>query len=257
MEKAVFQLEKALEMPVYNRSDEKFITNYNLGRTYKGLKDSGKALQCYKKAAALNPFYAPTYNNIGGLMEREGKYERSYRCLIRALKLDPGDPTVNYNLGIHYLKEGQPDRAILYMKKAAGVKAFRGKALLYMGIAYKQKGQLGRAFTYFTKTAREGTGDITPHLHLAEVFQRAGHADKAGQEAEKVLRMIRGKDMFDKMLGSLTKRDRSSRLRPSAAIIIPLLRDACLSKADDLKEWVELLSEREGLQRREKQKTGR
>ncbi|MBW2344506.1 MAG: tetratricopeptide repeat protein, partial [Deltaproteobacteria bacterium] len=59
MEKAVFQLEKALKMPAYNRRDEKFITNYNLGRIYRELKDYGKALQYYKKAAALNPFYAP------------------------------------------------------------------------------------------------------------------------------------------------------------------------------------------------------
>ncbi|MBW1704667.1 MAG: hypothetical protein JRJ86_05825, partial [Deltaproteobacteria bacterium] len=59
------------------------------------------------------------------------------------------------------------------------------------------------------------------------------------------------------MLEALTKTDRSSSLRPSAAVIIPLLRDACLDKSDDLKEWGELLSEREGFQRREKQKTGR
>ncbi|MBW2616491.1 MAG: tetratricopeptide repeat protein, partial [Deltaproteobacteria bacterium] len=182
---------------------------------------------------------------------------RSYRCLVQALKLDPGSTEVNYNLGIHYLKEGQPDRAIHHLKRAIAGKPFRHKGFLFMGIAYKQKGQMGRAAGYFRRAAGEDRGDITSHLHLAEVFQRAGHADKAVQEAEKALRMMRGKDMFTQMLEALTKTDRSSSLRPSAAVIIPLLRDACLGKSEDLKEWGELLSEREGLQRREKQKTGR
>ena len=85
----------------------------------------------------------------------------------------------------------------------------------------------------------------------------AGQADKARQETEKALRMLQGKDMFDNMLEALTKKDRTSRLRPSADVVIPLLRDDCLGRADHLKEWGQLLSEREGLLEREEWKTGR
>jgi hypothetical protein len=90
----------------------------------------------------------------------------------------------------------------------------------------------------------EDPRDMTPHLHLAELFHMAGLPERARMETEMVVRMLGSREMFNDLLDALTKKDRSSGLRPSQRIIMPLLRDAILEKAEDLKEWGGLLSER-------------
>jgi len=243
-EEAIFEYQKALEKAVTSRKDETFVTYYNLGKIYGELKDYNKALYFYNKAAVINIDYAPIYNNIASIMDREGKHELAYNYLSKAIKLDPSSAEINYNLGIHYLKDGQPDMAIFHLNKLAN-KKLRDKVFLYLGIAYKQKSQFGRAVTYFKNALKENPRNITPHLHLAETFRRAGDYKQAKQEAEQLIDLIQDKDTFYKILNDILRKDQSSKLHPSATIIIPMMKDACIRKSETLKEWYDLLYQKD------------
>jgi len=244
-EEAIFEYQKALEKPVTSRKDETFVTYYNLGKIYGELKDYNKALHLYNRAVAINPDFAPIYNNIAGILDREGKHELAYTYLVKAIKLNPNCTEVNYNLGIHYLKDGQPDMAIFHLNKLANKKLFRDKVFLYLGIAYKQKGQLGRAVIYFKNALKNNPRNITPHLHLAETFHRAGDYKQAKQEAEQLINLIQDKGTFSKILDDILRKDQSNTIHPSATIIISMMKDACIKKSETLKEWSELLSQKD------------
>ena len=243
IEEAISEYRKALEKPVCNRKNEVFVTHYNLGRIYTHLKDHKRALSFYHRALVLNPDHAPSYNNISSIMDRQGRYELSYNYLVKAFKLDPQNAEINYNLGLHFLREGQADRAVLHLNKSVEKRALRDRVFLYLGMGYKQKGQLGRAVICFRNALKKDPGNIRTHLHLAETFYRAGHYERAKREIEHSVDLIKGKETFYEILQDLIKKDQSSRLRPSANILIPLMRDACLDKSETLKEWGELLHE--------------
>ena len=243
-EKAILEYEKALEKPQTNRKDEAFVTYYNLGKIYSDLKDPKKASDFYRMAIAMNPDYPPSYNNLAGIADREGNYELAHNYLLKAFKLEPGNPAVNFNLGFHYLREGQPGKAIHHLHGLTDDKQFGDRVLLYLGIAFKQDGQLGRAVTYLIRAVLKNPRNIKPHLHLAEVFYRAGDHNQAKREAETAIDLIRDKDTLEKILDDLLKEDRSKNIHPRAAVIIPLMGEACKRRSETSKEWSDLLEEK-------------
>ena len=245
IERAISEYKTALQKPVCNRKDESFVTYYNLGMAYGILKDYEKALFYYNKAMALNPDFPSIYNNMSWLMEQQGKHELAYEYLVKGIKLNRYCPELFVNLGVYYLKEGQPDRAISYLKKAENEKRIAHNVSIDLGIAYKQKGLYGRAFIYFENALKHDPRNITTHLHLAEVFYRTGDHKQAKQEAKKIIRLIQGKEMFDKIINDLSTKHRSSEIRPCGAILIPMLRDEYLRKSENLKEWIEILDKKD------------
>lgn len=245
IEEAILEYKKALEKPFSTRKNEYFITYYNLGKLFAGLNDYQKALSFYHRASALNPDFAPTYNNIASIMDREGRYELANKYLIKALKLDPDGVETNFNLGMYYLKDRQPDKAISHFDKVANINRLRERVLLYLGIANKQKGYLGKAAIYCENALKENPRNISPRLHMAEIYYMAGDHKRAKEQAEQLIGLLKGKDAFKKILHDLLKEDRSSELLPSATILIPLMREASLAKSETLKEWGELLQEKD------------
>jgi tetratricopeptide (TPR) repeat protein len=244
-EEAIIEYKTALLKPVCNRKDESFITCYNLGMVYGGLKDYENALLYYNRALALNPYFPSIYNNMASLMEDQGKHELGHKYLVKGIKLNLYSPELFVNLGLDYLKEGQPNRAIFWLKKAENEKRIAYNVSLDLGIAYKQKGLYGRAVICLKNALKYGPRNITPHLHLAEVFYRAGDHKQAKQETKRIIRLTQGKEMFDRIIHDLSTKDRSSKIRPCGTILIPMLRDQCFSESETLKEWGELLNQKD------------
>lgn len=243
-DKAILEYEKALKKRETNRKDEIFVTYYNLGKIYGDLKDAEKAADFYKKAMAMNPKYAPAYNNMAALLDREEKYELAYNYLVKAYTLAPDNPGVKFNLGLHYLREGHPEKAIYLLYGLTGDKQFGDRVDLYLGIASKQDGQFGRAVTYLRKAVKKNPRNIKLYLHLAEVFYRAGDYNQAKREAAKAISLIPDKDTFEIILDDLLKRDRSKNLQPRAAVLIPLMDEACKQRSETSEEWRDLLEEK-------------
>ena len=248
---AIFEYKKALEKSFYNRKDEHFVTYYNLGKIYSDRNDYKNALYFYNRAISINPDHAPSYNNIASFMSRRGIHNLAHTYLVKAFKLDPNNAEINYNLGIDYLQKGQLDKAIPRLNKSVKKRELRDEVFLYLGIAYKQKGQLGRAVTYFKDAIKENPRKIKPHLHLAETFYMAGDYKKAKQVMEQLIKLIQDTNTFSKVLHNILRNDRSNTIYPSARIIIPLMRDACLDKSNTLKKWSELLSQNDLWQQEE------
>lgn len=240
---AILEYEKALEKRETNRKDEIFVTYYNLGKTYGDLKNPEKSMDFYKKAIAINPNYAPAYNNMSALLDREEKYELAYNYLVKAYKLAPNNPGVRFNLGFHYVREGQPDKAISLLMGLTGDKQFGDRVHLYLGIAFKQDGQLGRAVTYLRTAMKKNPLNIKLHLHLAEIFYRTGDFERAKGEAAKAISLIPDKETLEKILDDLLERDRSKNFQPRADVVIPLMDEAVKRRSETSKEWSELLEE--------------
>jgi tetratricopeptide (TPR) repeat protein len=241
---AILEYEKALDKPENNRKDGAFVTYYNLGKIYGDLKDSKKALDFYKKSIAINPDYAPTYNNMAAIMDREGKYALAHEYLLKAFNLDPSNTEFHFNLGFHYVREGQPQKAVHHLYWLTKGKQFGDKVHFYLGIAFKQDGQLGRAVTHLRRAVKMNPRNIKPRLHLAEIFYSTGKYNQAKREAETAIGLIRDKDTLEKILDTLLKRDRSKHLNPRAAVVIPLIGEACKRRSEASEEWSDLVEEK-------------
>jgi tetratricopeptide (TPR) repeat protein len=79
--------------------------------------DRDAALMFYQKAAALDPTYPAPQNDMGILLEAEGRLDEAERAYQQALVIDPGYLEAHANLALLYERSGKKDLAVTHWIK--------------------------------------------------------------------------------------------------------------------------------------------
>lgn len=79
--------------------------------------DKAAALIGYQKAAELDPAYATPHNDLGVLLEADGRLEEAERAYQHALDLNPGYLEAHANIAMFYERMGQREKAIYHWMK--------------------------------------------------------------------------------------------------------------------------------------------
>jgi len=96
-----------------------------------------KAIASFKKAIAINPYYANAYVNLGAISMRLDKHADAIKYFKKAIKLQPDLATNYVLLGEAYLIFGQFNKSIQSLRKAieidnANVEAYQDTGLAYL-----------------------------------------------------------------------------------------------------------------------------
>jgi len=237
-EQAVFEYEKALKSKGIHRKNEKIITYYNLGKLYETLEHYEKSKTYYQNALHMKPNFSHALGSLATIYDKEGKRDQADHYLFRALRADPGNPHINFNMGVYWLKANRPDRAIYHLRRSMGDERLGKRALLYLGIAYKQKGRLGRAAIHFQKALTMDSRNITPHLHLVEIYSITGHKILCQQEAKKIVRlMMHDDELFHRTLDLISMKGHMGHVQLAPSVILPVISRAWREKTGRLNKW--------------------
>ena len=79
--------------------------------------DVASALTFYQKAAALDPTYPTPRNDIGVLLEDQGRLQDAEQSYQKALELNPNYLEAHANLAMLYERMGQKEKAIVHWLK--------------------------------------------------------------------------------------------------------------------------------------------
>jgi tetratricopeptide (TPR) repeat protein len=79
--------------------------------------DAASAMMWYQKAAALDAAYPTPHNDIGVLLEQEGRLQEAEQAYRQALALNPGYLDAHANLAMLYERMGDQQRAIQHWMK--------------------------------------------------------------------------------------------------------------------------------------------
>ena len=79
--------------------------------------DTANALSFYQKAAALDPSYPTPLNDIGVLLEDQGRLEEAEHSYEQALTLNPNYLEAHANLAMLYERMGQKEKAVFHWMK--------------------------------------------------------------------------------------------------------------------------------------------
>jgi hypothetical protein len=131
------------------------------------------------------------------------------------------------------MKKGEMDRAEPHFKKAVVAEDMKGSAHLYLGMIYKQRKQWGRAAIYLKISASANPRDITPRLHLLEVYHSAGLEEMALQQGD-ILSEVLGHDksLFRQTVDLIMTKGSAGDVLLSSEIIIPILCQAMTKRSD-------------------------
>jgi len=240
------EFERALKSPVVHKRNERMLTFYQLGKLYGDVGNLEASEYYYRKALDMDPGFYHALNSLAGLYELRGESEKAKKYLMSAYNTNPADPSVNFNMGVYFLKENKPDRAIYHLTRALGEKELAARALLYLGIAYKKKGWSGRAVMAFKRALEVNPRDITPRLHLMEVYSVKGHQQLSRREAARVVRLFQGeRQLFSQVIGLIHEGTRGD-IQLSARIILPLLYQALEQEGKELERNLDIITKNIG-----------
>lgn len=124
--------------------------------------DQTGALTFYRKAVALDPSYPAPHNDVGVLLEEQGRLEEAERSYLQALTLNPNYAEAHANLAMLYERMGNKEKAIVHWLKRYELgdphdpwTARAEERLVALGILKTYPGMKGSVFVRRNVVSRE------------------------------------------------------------------------------------------------------
>ena len=154
--------------------------------------------------------------------------------LRKALEVEPESSHASFNLGLFHLKNGEPEKAVPFFNIAMRDQGLQHSVLVLSGVAYKQMGQRGKAARLFERAIMTNAKDITPRLHLVEIYHAVGLKTRALDQGEGLLDiLLTDEGLFYNTVNFILKEGGSKEVDLSGEMIIPILQQI-MSKKDEI-----------------------
>ncbi len=176
------------------------------GEEFIKLNDSGGALGCWEKIAALDPENPERHIKVGEIGERLGKsdvatrgwlragqltlaggdIERALGHFSRAHRLTPGDRSVALLYAEAFLRKGAPQDAVRLLEPFPAAES-DAEFLGTFGAALMQAGQLDRARGIIEQLYKDNSDTFERMFELADQYMKAGK----GQSAVEIFSIVK------------------------------------------------------------------
>ena len=232
-QKAIEAYEKALSLHKYQRKGEEAAIYFNLGNLHRDLGSADKAEYFYQQAIKVDPNCYPALNSLAVLYERQGRMDAVLPLLRKALEVEPENSHASFNLGLFHLKNGEPEKAVPFFNIAMRDPGLQHSVLVSSGVAYKQMGQRGKAARLFERAIMTNAKDITPRLHLVEIYHAVGLKSRALDQGEGLLDiLLTDEGLFYNTVDFILTKGGSKDVDLSGEIILPVLYQAMSKRGD-------------------------
>ena len=135
--------------------------------------DTANALSLYQKAAALDPAYPTPLNDMGVLLEGQGRLDDAAQAYQKALALNPNYLEAHANLAMLYERMGEKEKAIYHWLKRYQLgdpydpwTARAEERLVGLGVLKSYPGMKGKIYTRRRLVGRE----FQAHAQSVEEF---------------------------------------------------------------------------------------
>lgn len=168
------------------------ITESNLGEALQQDARFDEAVKQYQRATALQPDWAPGYNNAGTARQKQGRVEEAVKYFEKALSLQPDYPRANYNMAIARLAQGRPREAIANFRRALPSMPDSFEAHRDMGIALGAVGENAEAAEMFREALRLDPDSGVVHRNLGGILVIEGRHEEAVEHFARAIALDSG-----------------------------------------------------------------
>lgn len=159
---------------------------YALGRIYYFGSRPEAALEQFDAIVKAEPKHYRAWDNLGLALDATGKTQEAIQAHLRSIELVSQDhkeyDTVYANLAELLMKQNDNRQAFNLAVEAAQRNPGSARNYLLAGKALTRLDQWPKSERWLVKAAELDPADPAPHYLLAQLYQRAGDAAKAGQE---------------------------------------------------------------------------
>lgn len=184
----VWSSEEAFWEDILQHSPLKARAHNNYGTAVALQGNHDKAVQAFKKAVKLDPFYPDPWNNLAVTYEKQGKVDRAIETMERALKMHQDYPEFHNNLGSFMLSKQEYDKVEEHCRVALKLRPHYGKAFYNIARAKFEQGKMEESWQLFHDAIYKADFDtIQGYDGLAQASMKLEKFDDAIMAFEKVL----------------------------------------------------------------------
>ena len=157
------------------------------GAVSKASSDLASAVDAHKRVTELSPHTSDGFNNLGVLLQEQGKLQDAIAAFQRALSLTPDNAGVYVNLGNALLDQGQPAEAIAAYARAVSLKPDYAGAYSNIGNALQLQGKSAQAISAYETALSLNPEDAETHNNMGNVLRSQGKFADATAAYQKAL----------------------------------------------------------------------
>lgn len=131
-------------------------------------------------------------NNLGLLLEKEGRYDEAVSNYMEALRIRPGYAPAQNNLGSALMRRGDLDQAIVQLEEAVKTHPSYGEAHNNLGIALARQDRLDEAIAHFLAALTLNPNISSRQKNLLVAIGKLQDADKAAAYYRQALEIAEG-----------------------------------------------------------------
>ena len=157
--------------------------------TRRHLRHWRNTIGLYEHMLTITPNAAPLHNNLGGVLQSQGRLDEAINCYRKALRNQPNNYETHSNLGSALKEQGKFDEAIDHLRTALKIKPDYANAHNNLGSVFKAQGGFEEAISHFREALRIEPDSRTAYNNLGLVLQTQGNPAEAIRHFHKVLQI--------------------------------------------------------------------
>jgi len=143
----------------------------------------------YEYMLKLTPNAAPVHENLGNVLQSQGRFDEAAGHYSRMLQQDANSMTAHNNLGSAFLQKGELDKAIGHFNKALQLNPNYADAHNNLGIALALKGKTDEAISHYQRALQLRPFFSDAHNNLGILLQSQGRFDEALEHYRQTLQL--------------------------------------------------------------------
>jgi len=155
------------EQSLASKGKNSYESHNNIGLVLEKQGKIDETIAHYRKAISIDPKQGALHSNLGNTLYRQGKVAEAIACWQRALGLRPDDPKAHNNLGMALERQLEYDRAIGHFQQALACKPDDAEAYGNLGRVKEKQGKNSEAMTYYQQALALDPNRADIHNNIA------------------------------------------------------------------------------------------
>jgi Tfp pilus assembly protein PilF len=138
----------------------------NMGNVLEGEGRLDEAISHYTEALQIDPNLSDSYNNIGLALTKQGRADEAIPNFLKAIRINPNHAAAHYNLGTVLASQGKLDEAINHFRESIRIKPEHDKAYNNLGNVLLMQGIIDEAIESYREALRINPDYVMAHENL-------------------------------------------------------------------------------------------
>jgi tetratricopeptide (TPR) repeat protein len=173
------------------KNTDAWLVHNNLGRILEHQGKIAEARDHFAETIRLFPEYPEGHNNLGAMLEKLGKPDEALAEYRESVRLLPDFADATMNLGRLLAQRGQHEEAIGYLEASVKARPF-APAMRNLARSLAAVGRTDDAIARFRDAIRLDPGNAQAHVELGGLLEQRGRNNEAIDEYATALRMSPG-----------------------------------------------------------------